>query len=273
MGSQRDDAPAPPESRRARRQAEQQSSRAPRPVPGRWLVRGGVLAALAGTTIVLPLTDHVEPGNGTYVANAAVAATVEVDLPSTVEALTSATVDVLPPAAIAASSLPVGRSSVAAASRSEERTPLPGCDGTTRPAGANGQLSRDDLCTLWNGDEQLRADAASALAEMNLAFRARFGRDMCVTDGYRTLTEQRIVKRQKGGLAAVPGRSNHGWGLAIDLCPTDTRGEAWDWISENGSVYGWENPAWAQRSGSGPYEPWHWEYTRGVMESGEYYSS
>ena len=61
--------------------------------------------------------------------------------------------------------------------------------------------------------------------------------------------------------------------VAIDLCPTDTRGGPWDWLVENGGVYGWENPAWAQSGGSGPFEPWHWEFTRGVMESGEYYSS
>ena len=283
MGSQRVDAPEAGLTRRALRESQrgaQATRRRPtravtgrpvpaRPVPGRWFARAGVLAALAGITIVLPLTDNVQPGNGTFVATAQA---VEAGLPSTVEALTAVPVDTAPPATIAASALPVDRSGFAA-SRSEERTALPGCDGTTRPSGANGQLALDDLCTLWDGQLKLRADAASALAEMNLAFRARFGRDMCVTDGYRTLTEQRIVKRQKGGLAAVPGRSNHGWGLAIDLCPTDTRGEAWDWIVENGSVYGWENPAWAQRAGSGPFEPWHWDYPRGVMESGEYYSS
>ncbi|WP_298460304.1 M15 family metallopeptidase [uncultured Cellulomonas sp.] len=273
MGPQRAQAPVVPQSRRARREAELSTRKAARPVTGRWVIRGGVLAALAGTTIVLPLTDNVQPGNGTYVANAAVAAAVAVDLPSTVEALTSTTVDVVPPSAIAASTVPVARSAFSAASRSQAREPLPGCDGSARPSGANGQLDTDDLCLLWNGEDQLRADAASALAEMNVAFRARFGRDMCVTDGYRTLTEQRIIKRKKGGLAAVPGRSNHGWGLAIDLCPADTRGDAWEWITGNGAVYGWENPAWAQKGGSGPFEPWHWEYTRGVIESGEYYSS
>lgn len=274
MGSQRAHGPvahAPgADSRRARRQAETTTRKAAGPVSGRLLARGGVLAALAGITVVLPLTDHVQPGNGTYVAQAYA---VGAELPSTVQALTSNAVDVTPPPSIAASSLPVGRSAMPAASRAEERSALLGCDGATRPAGANGQLGTDDLCMLWNGEDRLRADAASALAEMNLAFRARFGRDMCVSDGYRTLTEQRIVKRQKGGLAAVPGRSNHGWGLAIDLCSTDTHGEPWEWILENGSIYGWENPAWAQRSGSGPFEPWHWEYTRGVMESGEYYNS
>ena len=269
MASQRVHAPAP-ETRRARRQAETTTRSSARPAAGRWVARAGVLAALAGITIVLPLTDTVQPGEGAFVAQASA---VEAGLPTAVEALTSKAVDVAPPPSIAASSMPVNRSAFSAASRSEVRSALPGCDGTTRPSGANGQLKTSDLCTLWNDEDQLRADAATALAEMNLAFRARFGRDLCVTDGYRTLSEQRIVKRQKGGMAAVPGRSNHGWGLAIDLCPTDTRGEAWSWIRENGSVYGWENPAWAQRSGSGPYEPWHWEYTRGVMESGEYYNS
>ena len=269
MGSQRATTPAEPGSRRARREAEA-ATRRPRPGAARWALRTGVLAALAGVTIALPVADATRPGGAAVVTDApAVAADT---LPGTVEALTAAPVDVTPPPAIAASSLPVGRSALAA-SRSEERRPLPGCDGTTRPAGANGQLDPADLCTLWDGAEQLRADAATSLAEMNLAFRARFGRDLCVVDGYRTLAEQRIVKSRKGGLAAVPGRSNHGWGLAVDLCSTDTRGESWDWIVQNGAVYGWENPAWAQRSGSGPFEPWHWEYARGVMADGEYYSS
>ncbi len=269
MGFERAHAQEAPATRRARREAEQRRRSAARPRLGRWAARGGVLAALAGVTIALPLSDTSRPGDSPLVAEASAA---EAGLPSTVDALTSFTVDVTPPASIAAAST-AGRSALAAASRSEVRTVLPGCDGSARPAGDNGQLSTADLCTLWSGEESLRADAATALAEMNLAFRARFGRDMCITDGYRTLTEQQVVKRLRGGLAAVPGRSNHGWGLAVDLCPTDTSGETWDWILANGSVYGWENPAWAQSGGSGPFEPWHWEYTRGVIESGEHYSS
>jgi D-alanyl-D-alanine carboxypeptidase len=269
VASQRADAPVAPGSRRARREAELRSRTSRRPLPGRWFARAGVLAALAGITVVVPLTQGVESSTGTFVATAQAA---EAGLPSTVEALTSKPVDTAPPATMAASAAPVDRSSVAA-SRSFERSPLPGCDGTTRPSGANGQLATADLCTLWDGSMQLRADAASSLAEMNLAFRAKFGRDMCVTDAYRTLAEQRVLKRQKGGMAAVPGKSNHGWGLAIDLCSTDTRGEIFAWIQENGGIYGWENPAWALRSGSGPFEPWHWEYTRGVQEDGEYFSS
>jgi zinc D-Ala-D-Ala carboxypeptidase len=269
VASQRADAPVAPESRRARREAEQGTRKHSRPTPGRWFARAGVLAALAGITVVVPLTQGAESTTGTLVATAQAA---EAGLPSTVEALTSKPVDIAPPATMAAGPARVDRSA-AAASRSFERSPLPGCDGSLRAAGANGQLATADLCTLWDGVSQLRADAASALAEMNLAYRAKFGRDLCVTDAYRTIGEQQVLKRQKGGLAAVPGKSNHGWGLAIDLCPTETHGEGWPWIQENGGIYGWENPAWALSSGSGPFEPWHWEYTRGVQEDGEYYSS
>jgi len=228
-----------------------------------------LLTALMGITVILPLTGNVSPGNGTFVAGASAA---EASLPATVDVLAGSTVGTVPPPALAASAANLSRAEIAA-SRSEVRDPLPGCDGTARSAGANGQLKTDDLCTLWDGTLQLRGDAASSLAEINLAFKARFGRDLCVTDAYRTIAEQRVLKAKKGGLAAVPGRSNHGWGLAVDLCSNETKGAGWTWLKENGGIYGWENPAWALSGGSGPHEPWHWEYTRGVQADGEYYNS
>ena len=83
--------------------------------------------------------------------------------------------------------------------------------------------------------------------------------------------QQRAVKAQKGGLAAAPGKSNHGWGLAVDLCQDQTSGVKWAWLNENGPAYGWANPAWALPGGSGPHERWHWEYVKGVKDDGEYY--
>lgn len=278
MGLERVEAAAAgTQTRRARRQAELagQSSAAQDRVrtaaahPRRWFARLAVLSALAGITVVLPLTNNVLPGNGTFVAGASAAA---VDLPATVSVLTGVAVRTVPPPAIAASTATATRAEIAA-SRSEVRQPLPGCDGSARPPGANGQLETKDLCTLWDGKSQLRGDAASSLAELDLAFRARFGHDLCLTASYRTLAEQRILKATKGGLAAVPGRSNHGWGLAVDFCSNETSGPGWTWLKENGAIYGWANPAWALSGGSGPHEPWHWEYTRGVLADGEYYTS
>ena len=43
-------------------------------------------------------------------------------------------------------------------------------------------------------------------------------RPICITDSYRTYASQVRLYGQKPALAAVPGTSNHGWGLAVDLC-------------------------------------------------------
>jgi D-alanyl-D-alanine carboxypeptidase len=152
---------------------------------------------------------------------------------------------------------------VSRASRSGERSVLPGCDGVARVTDApNGQLPASSLCTLWESDHRLRADAAVALAKLNLAYKQRFGDDLCLTDSYRTLASQRRLKSIKPGLAATPGTSEHGWGMAVDLCDGIERGSGsrYQWMRSNAASYGWTNPDWARSGGGGPFEPWHWEF-------------
>ncbi len=143
----------------------------------------------------------------------------------------------------------------------------PGCDGVVSEAvleAPNGRLDTDGLCELWEPGDMLRADAALALAKLNVAYRAEFGEDIALTDSYRSYASQVAVKRSKPGLAARPGTSQHGWGLAVDLGGGVQRGDRhYDWLADNAPQYGWENPDWAQRGGSGPYEPWHWEFAEG----------
>jgi hypothetical protein len=154
-------------------------------------------------------------------------------------------------------------------SRSLSRLPLPTCDGIVAHTSGNGEIPADDLCTLWDGTNMLRGDAAVALTELNDNFKVAMGHDLCVTDSYRTLGEQRRLKATKGGLAATPGTSNHGWGLAVDLCGSETHSKTvMSWLKENGPTFGWDNPAWARSGGSGPHEPWHWEYVPGTVEMG-----
>ena len=159
----------------------------------------------------------------------------------------------------------------AEARAAEERAALealtPGCDGQT-PAGAagevNGKLDTDVLCDLWQDGHQLRADAAVSLARLNIAYRAEFGTDLQLTDSYRSYAQQVAVKRQKPGLAARPGTSEHGWGLAVDLGGgVEDADRHYDWLMDHAADFGWGHPRWAQRGGSGPYEPWHWEYVAG----------
>ncbi|WP_146929546.1 M15 family metallopeptidase [Cellulomonas xylanilytica] len=235
--------------------------------PTRAAARLSVLGVLAGITVVIPVSQGLVPSSVAFGSDALADST----LPTTVSALSGSTLSALPPTSLMATDGALQARGVAGVSRADDRSALPGCDGSKRAAGQNGLLKTADLCNLWDNHTQLRADAAVSLAEFNQAFAARFGGDLCLSGGYRTLAAQRAVKATRGGLAAVPGKSNHGWGLAVDLCQDQTSGTKWAWITENAPTYGWENPAWAQPGGSGPYERWHWEFTKGVQADGEYY--
>jgi len=91
---------------------------------------------------------------------------------------------------------------------------------------------------------------------------------------YRDITSQRSTYiRNCGSLSApqgacsmataTPGKSNHGWGRAVDVTSggrqIGCRSEAFGWLSEHGDEYGWVSPFWATCGGDTP-EPWHWEW-------------
>ncbi|WP_433333395.1 D-alanyl-D-alanine carboxypeptidase family protein [Spirillospora sp. CA-294931] len=123
----------------------------------------------------------------------------------------------------------------------------------------NGLIPSKYLCDLPQKGNQLRADAALAFYKLNSAYKRKFGKDMCVTDSYRNLSEQHSVYARRPGFAAVPGTSNHGKGQAVDLCGgVQIAGSLqFSWMESNSKKYGWFHPAWAY---SNPFEPWHWEY-------------
>lgn len=145
---------------------------------------------------------------------------------------------------------------------------LPNCLPPAVYQGENGKLGTDQLCTLpWGTNITMRADAALALAELNEQFKATFGRDICMYQGYRTLDEQYAARSSRGYLAASPGTSMHGMGLAFDLCRGDDSGDPKRWFDANAGAYGFENPGWAQTR---KFEPWHWEYKPGTDALGVY---
>lgn len=164
-------------------------------------------------------------------------------------------------------SLPAG---VQAASRSNLRPLLPGCSGkVTDYSYANGQVPKDELCALtFAPGHHLRADAAVALAMLNIAYRSHFHSNLCITDSYRTLAAQARLAARKPGLAARPGTSEHGMGLAVDFCAgIQTYGSTrYDWMRANAPTFGWANPAWAIPPSSRE-EPWHWEYVVGEKKT------
>ncbi|MHA7135493.1 M15 family metallopeptidase [Oerskovia turbata] len=128
---------------------------------------------------------------------------------------------------------------------------------------SNGRIPAAALTTLsFAPSQSLRCDAAAMLEDLSDAYAERFGRPLPMTDTYRSYAQQVSTRAAKPGLAAVPGTSNHGWGLAIDLdAPASSPGSAqYKWLRANAPLYGWDNPSWARPGGSKP-EPWHFEYS------------
>ncbi|TGJ96041.1 hypothetical protein DLJ96_09685, partial [Actinotalea fermentans ATCC 43279 = JCM 9966 = DSM 3133] len=133
---------------------------------------------------------------------------------------------------------------------------------------ANGQLPDSVLCPLaFAPGQSLRCDAAEQLEALAAEYQKAFGKPLRITDSYRSYEDQVAVKAAKPFLAAVPGTSQHGWGLAIDVgSPVSTGASAeYRWMRLHAPDYGWDNPTWARPDGRKP-EPWHFEfYAAGAM--------
>ena len=162
--------------------------------------------------------------------------------------------------------------------RSPVAVPQPGdgslrveCGNTVYPAsfdGArswggypNGLIPPSAMCPLGPPGHSMRCDAAAAYRAMSAAFETSFGTPICITDSYRAYAGQVKLYGQKPALAAVPGTSNHGWGLAVDLCGgIQSFGTAsYAWMTAHAGRFGFLHPTWAD-PGGGREEPWHWEY-------------
>ena len=153
----------------------------------------------------------------------------------------------------------------AQAARQRGGSPVPsngGCQGGDLTAYPNGMIDPAALCPLWGAPDQLlRADAASAFEALSRAWAEQFSMPLCVSDAYRSLAGQVQLYATKPSLAARPGTSNHGWGVALDLCGGVQRfdSQQHQWLVRNGPQFGWFHPQWARQGGSKP-EPWHWEF-------------
>lgn len=124
---------------------------------------------------------------------------------------------------------------------------------------ANGRLDPSSLLTIEDPTtssdrHKLNPNAAKAYNDMVAAAKAE-GVQWGITDSYRDYEGQVDVARRKGlykngGLAAVPGTSNHGWGSAVDL-KVKSGDAAHTWLTQNAAKFGFSTI---------PREPWHWEH-------------
>jgi len=117
----------------------------------------------------------------------------------------------------------------------------------------NGRIPAAALEQVGTTRHKLWAPAAQSLNQM-INDAKREGVTIGITDSYRPYAEQVDLARRKGlysqgGLAAKPGTSEHGWGMATDL---DLNAKAQKWMRANAEKYGFSENV--------PREPWHWEF-------------
>ena len=117
----------------------------------------------------------------------------------------------------------------------------------------NGKVPSSDLSTIDGTKQQLWAPASRSFEAMRSAAAAQ-GVTIGITDSYRSYEAQVDVAARKGiygkgGLAAVPGTSDHGWGMALDL-KLDSSAQAW--MQKNAADFGYVDDT--------PGESWHWHY-------------
>jgi D-alanyl-D-alanine carboxypeptidase len=124
---------------------------------------------------------------------------------------------------------------------------------TDLAAYGNGKIPASALEQVGTTRHKLWAPAAQGLTRM-IADAEKEGVKIGITDSYRPYEEQVDLARRKGlysqgGLAAKPGTSDHGWGMATDL---DLNSKALDWMRKNADRYGFVEDT--------PREPWHWAF-------------
>jgi len=124
---------------------------------------------------------------------------------------------------------------------------------TSLVAYGNGKVPATALKQVGTTGHRLWAPAAGSLENL-ISAASRDGVRIGITDSYRSYAEQVDLANRKGlysqgGLAAKPGTSDHGWGMAVDL---DLDSKALTWMRANAARFGFvENT---------PRESWHWVF-------------
>lgn len=130
-------------------------------------------------------------------------------------------------------------------------------DATSVKNGINAKLKDGELpfTTLGAGVHinNINSDFYERFLSAAREYYQKTGKKVLVTDGYRTYDEQIDLKRRKPGLAALPGNSMHGYGMAMDI-----DSNAANKMDEMGlfKKYGIERPMLGRRQGE-KNEPWH----------------
>lgn len=133
---------------------------------------------------------------------------------------------------------------------------------------SNGNISTSELSPITGGvsgpdpgQGQLADNAAAAWNAMAVEIHSHTGKWIGVNgsdSAYRPYSRQVYWRNYWCSLgqcqnAAVPGTSNHGWGLAVDVP---------DWVTSLMQQYGGKY-GWSKSCSDAPWENWHWKWCGG----------
>ena len=133
----------------------------------------------------------------------------------------------------------------------------------------NGEVPRSEMKKVkgyagWGkaGSGILHKSVANKFQSM-LDAAKKDGNPIGINDTYRTYADQVRMKAAKGNLAATPGTSNHGYGLAADLNYFD---KGYKWLWANAGKFGFKPLKGWGLSPNTPNkaEAWHWENLTGA---------
>ena len=147
---------------------------------------------------------------------------------------------------------------------------------------ANGYIPNSAMTAIegggnpeYGGKYLLHPEAAQQYFKLKKAALAA-GISWTVSSAYRSVAHQlRIQGDKPRPTVAAPGKSPHGWGVALDFSELyqqvggsgnpainkagREKSSLYRWLSNNAPKYGWYNPA-RLADGGGVDEMWHWEY-------------
>jgi hypothetical protein len=159
-----------------------------------------------------------------------------------------------------------------------DRSNLPQRKGASKKDGSNGSIPNKALQTINGGGYgsiQLHIEAATFFAK----FIEQAKKDkvtFTVSSSYRSYENQiKCWNELEAGKAAVPGHSNHGWGIAVDIrelyravggsiqaapnAKVRANSDLYKYFAKIAPNFGWYNPS-ILCDGKKTDEVWHWEY-------------
>lgn len=122
---------------------------------------------------------------------------------------------------------------------------------------SNGNIPLSALVAVSTKPDYLEPHAAAAWGQMNAQCLKDTGYELGIASGssaYRSMSDQVAMKAERGSAAADPGKSDHGWGQAIDYL-NYTMSIVANWVNANARKYGWSTA-----EGKSFNEAWHLTY-------------